>query len=647
VTVEPRHSLLRRQLRRTIGAGGPLPPAFEQLLAAVDEAYAQSDADRGMLERSLDLSSQELLEANAHLRVSSRRFQDTLAHLNQIASSSLDMPTLLLRIAQAAAAIMQVPVVTVWLVDEAARTVTVTAFSDDELRPDFHVRTLPFGMGGVGWVAQHKTALQIDDIVNDARFAGGGWWQARGFRAFYGVPVTLDDSVLAAMSLMGRTPFAFDREDHELLAGFATQAALAIRNARLYEDSQARRRAAEELANLGRVISQSLDIEEVPRRIVASVRELLDVRFAVLYRQDSASDDLITTAVSGDVGPVWSVGLRTPAGISAVGLAVRERGPVATTNLLRDPRIRLTPEVRLRLEASSFRSVLAVPLVLHDQVIGVLAVGDRDGRVFGHDEIRLVQALAGHAALALENARLYADAKDLILRLEEAGRAKSQFLANMSHELRTPLNSIIGFSQVLLKGLEGPLNERQTGSIGNVHNSSRHLLQLINEVLDISRIEAGKVELERADVDAIELIDECIEASRPLIGGKPLAIDRDVALEPPRLSADRTKLKQILLNLLSNAIKFTPSGKVGVRARADDQTVRISVSDQGIGIRADDLPYIFEPFHRTTRSTVRAVGGAGLGLSITRRFVEMHGGQLLVESEERRGSTFHVVLPRG
>jgi len=198
---------------------------------------------------------------------------------------------------------------------------------------------------------------------------------------------------------------------------------------------------------------------------------------------------------------------------------------------------------------------------------------------------------------------------------------------------------------VLLNRLDGDLTERQEVYIRSVHNSGAHLLQLINGILDFSRIEAGKVEMVSEDLDLHALIDECIESSTPLARGKQLKVEKNVPLELPRLAADRTKVKQILLNLLSNAIKFTSQGRVLVGVAAEPGAVRVSVADTGIGIRQEDLTRLFEPFQQLDNPVARGAGGTGLGLAISKRFVELHGGRIWAESRENHGSTFHFTLP--
>jgi signal transduction histidine kinase len=323
----------------------------------------------------------------------------------------------------------------------------------------------------------------------------------------------------------------------------------------------------------------------------------------------------------------------------------------ATGRVLVKEEVKLNPEIARYFETAEgeleeIRAALIVPLKVENKLTGVLLVGEKlSGEIFDNQELEVLAVLANQVAISLENARLYEELSASNAQLMQASRLKSQFLASMSHELRTPLNSIIGFSKVLLNRLDGDLTERQEVYIRSVHNSGTHLLQLINGILDFSRIEAGKVEMVSEDLDLHALIDECIESSTPLARGKQLKVEKSVPLELPRLAADRTKVKQILLNLLSNAIKFTSQGRVLVGVTAEPGAVRISVADTGIGIRQEDLTRLFEPFQQLDNPITRGAGGTGLGLAISKRFVELHGGRIWAESRENHGSTFHFTLP--
>jgi signal transduction histidine kinase len=312
---------------------------------------------------------------------------------------------------------------------------------------------------------------------------------------------------------------------------------------------------------------------------------------------------------------------------------------------------KLNPEIAVYFDAAeneldAIKAALIVPLKIEGKLTGILLVGEKlSGDIFDDQELEVLAVLANQVAISLENARLYEELSETNAELMQASRLKSQFLASMSHELRTPLNSIIGFSKVLLNRFDGELTERQETYIRSVHNSGAHLLQLINGILDFSRIEAGKLEMVSEEVDLHELIDECIESSMPLARGKQMKVEKNVPLELPPLSGDRTKIKQILLNLLSNAIKFTGQGRVLVSVVPEPDVIRVSVADTGIGIREDDLARLFEPFQQLDNPVVRSAGGTGLGLAISKKFVELHGGRIWAESRENQGSTFHFTLP--
>jgi signal transduction histidine kinase len=312
---------------------------------------------------------------------------------------------------------------------------------------------------------------------------------------------------------------------------------------------------------------------------------------------------------------------------------------------------KLNPEIAAYFEAAeneldAIKATIIVPLKIEGKLTGILLVGEKlSGDIFDDQELEVLAVLANQVAISLENARLYEELSETNAELMQASRLKSQFLASMSHELRTPLNSIIGFSKVLLNRFDGELTERQETYIRSVHNSGAHLLQLINGILDFSRIEAGKLEMISEEVDLHELIDECIESSMPLARGKQMKVEKNVPLELPPLSGDRTKVKQILLNLLSNAIKFTGQGRVLVSVVPEPDAIRVSVADTGIGIREDDLARLFEPFQQLDNPVVRSAGGTGLGLAISKKFVELHGGRIWAESRENQGSTFHFTLP--
>jgi len=289
--------------------------------------------------------------------------------------------------------------------------------------------------------------------------------------------------------------------------------------------------------------------------------------------------------------------------------------------------------------------VLAVPLLAEDHIVGSLIVARARPGDFPSDMIDLLKTFATQSALAIQNARLFREIEDKSRQLEVASQHKSEFLANMSHELRTPLNAIIGFSEVLGERMFGELNEKQDEYLKDIHASGQHLLSLINDILDLSKIEAGRMELELTDFDLPTAIDNALMLVRERAGRRGITLQMRVDSQLGQIRADERKVRQIVLNLLSNAIKFTPEGgRIEVLAAPKNGFVEVSVSDTGVGIAPEDQETVFEEF-RQVGTAAKKVEGTGLGLTLCRKFVELHGGKIWVESELGAGSTFTFTLP--
>ena len=328
---------------------------------------------------------------------------------------------------------------------------------------------------------------------------------------------------------------------------------------------------------------------------------------------------------------------------TAVGRAVVEGGTVHISDVLADPEYRWVEAQRV----AGFRTLLAVPIRRADETLGVITFSRHAVSPFSEREIALVETFADQAAIAIENVRLFDEIQETSRQLEIANRHKSEFLANMSHELRTPLNAIIGFSDVLVGGMAGELDAKQHEYLEDIRSSGRHLLALINDILDLSKVEAGRMELTSGEFSLRAALVNAVTMIRERAAGHGIAID--VGLEGVDvISADERKVKQILFNLLSNAVKFTPKGgSITVRAVRQDGDALVSVRDTGTGIPEEARERIFQEFRQSGAASARSaeVEGTGLGLALARSFVELHGGRIWVESEVGRGSTFLFTLP--
>jgi signal transduction histidine kinase len=301
--------------------------------------------------------------------------------------------------------------------------------------------------------------------------------------------------------------------------------------------------------------------------------------------------------------------------------------------------------VRKPLIDAGHRALLGVPLLSEDEVVGVLAVTRKTPGLFEPETVRLLSTFATQSALAIRNARLFHEIEVKSRQLEVASQHKSEFLANMSHELRTPLNAIIGFSEVLSERMFGELNEKQEEYLKDIYASGQHLLSLINDILDLSKIEAGRMELELSDFHLPTALDSALTLVRERAGRRGIALQVNVDNQLGQIQADERKIRQVLLNLLSNAIKFTPEGgRIEVRAEPRNGSVAVSVTDTGVGIAPEDQEAVFEEF-RQVGTADKKVEGTGLGLALSRKFIQLHGGKIWVKSQVGQGSTFTFTVP--
>jgi signal transduction histidine kinase/CheY-like chemotaxis protein len=465
------------------------------------------------------------------------------------------------------------------------------------------------------------------------------------------VPLTLPERVaIGAVDFETSGEEAKDEDTLRIIEAVTTQAAQAIEAIRLFEQTQAAREEAETLYSVGSALVAAQSEEEMFHTVLQETLSTLGLKQGgILFLEPDRKFGKLV-ALFRD-GQAVEPDLRIPVeGNPSYAKLITTKRPVAIVDFASDP---LVAPVRAINPSHQIASLLLVPIIIDDEVIGAIgADAVQQKHNFTDREINLVRAIADQLSITLQNRRLLEETRQRAIelqetaeRLQEMDKLKTQFLANMSHELRTPLNSIIGFSRVILKGIDGPLTELQKTDLTSIYNSGQHLLGLINNVLDLSKIEAGKMELNFEEVEIGPVIKGVMSTAIALVKDKPVELVQEMPDNLPTVWADATRLRQIILNLVSNACKFTEEGSVTVLATAKREKIIIRVSDTGMGIPSDNMEHIFEEFTQVDASTTRKVGGTGLGLPISRHFVEMHKGQIWVDSTPGQGSTFSFAIP--
>ena len=404
--------------------------------------------------------------------------------------------------------------------------------------------------------------------------------------------------------------------------------------------------SVEELRALGEVsqaVNSSLDLPAVLATIVAKAVQLSDTEAGAIYVYEDAERQFRLRATHGMSDDLIAAiaDRQTDLGDTTIGEAAERREPIQIANLSEEPR---TPIFDIIL-AAGFRALLVVPLLRPDRIFGALVVRRRQPGEFPKATVDLLQTFAAQSVLAIQNARLFTEIEEKGRQLEVASQHKSQFLANMSHELRTPLNAILGYTELMIDQIYGEVPAKMAGVLDRVQTNGRHLLGLINDVLDLSKIEAGQLTLALAGYSLADVVHNVASAVESLATEKRLALKLDVSSNLPAGRGDERRLTQVLLNLVGNAIKFTDKGEVAIAASASNGSFNIAVRDTGPGISAADQVKIFEEFHQADNSATKTKGGTGLGLSIAKRIVEMHGGRIWVESSPGAGATFSFSVP--
>ena len=397
------------------------------------------------------------------------------------------------------------------------------------------------------------------------------------------------------------------------------------------------------LADVSQAVNSTLDLQTVLEMIVTHAVRLSGADAGTIYVYDEDAAVFLPQANFG-LGEAMVAALRDSRitlGDTVVGRCALLRRPIQILDLDEERVYRLYDLLR----GGGFRALIGVPLIREERVVGALVIRRREAGEYPQAVVRTLETLAAQSVLAIQNARLFQEIEEKSRQLEAASRHKSEFLANMSHELRTPLNAIIGFSEVLSERMFGEVNEKQAEYLADILESGRHLLSLINDILDLSKIEAGRMELETSEFDLPRAIESTLILVRERAHRRGIALACEIDSQVGTIRADERKVKQVLLNLLSNALKFTPEGgRIDVRAGLRDGAVGVSVTDTGVGIAPEDQAAVFEEF-RQVGAAARKIEGTGLGLAISRKLVELHGGSIELQSAVGAGSTFTFTLP--
>lgn len=516
---------------------------------------------------------------------------------------------------------------------------------------------IKLGYSIYGEVAMGRRPYYIELVEREKRLTP----LPQGTQSAYILPLTHENALLGVLGLYAARPSALSEPSRAAIDRVAALIGATLSTAyRLGESQQAIARF-DSFQRLAQDLTTRLSSGELLQRIVEAAREILDAQMSILLDVNFETGMLRPIAWSGiDHETAQLIYSRFKEDLK--GLVAWARLPARTPDMRLDQRTSLATQAIV----AGMVSELAVPVLYYEELYGILAVETDTYRNFSDEEVDLLQALAAHAGIALRNARLFEQLEQRNAELQkanaaleisrqqaenaraaavQANRLKTEFINNMSHELRTPLNAIINFTRLVMDGHAGAVTEQQRNYLGFVHEGGQHLLGLINDILDLAKIEAGKMELRREPTPLEPLLRGVMSTLIGLTKDKGIALNREFDDDLPVLNIDGRRIRQVLLNLISNAAKFTAQGSITLRATRQGDQVIFSVRDTGVGIKPEDLPKIFEEFKQIDNALQETASGTGLGMPISRRFVQLHGGDMWVESQLGVGTTVSFSLP--